>query len=189
MPERSSTALYGRAQSQHGNHAAWIAAVVLLAAVLGAGVFRLQLHFAPFLLLPLAAGLILGLAAGKLAQNLAVAPRRSAFAVLLLAILALASAQHLSAWRHYRAAVQRARQEHPQLEWIEAGLGSQPQPSLVEYLDFEARHGRQIGSVRLSAGWTWASWCLDALLSWLVAMAVFHYFQTRRSAHATGAQP
>jgi hypothetical protein len=158
--------------------------------VLGVATFRLQQHFAPVLLLPLASGALLGLIAFQLWHGAAAAPLRAVACVLLAASLTLAAAEHLAAWRHYVRAIEQSRREHPELEWIEAASGKVPTASFTDYLNLEARHGRQLGPVLLTAGWTWASWCLDAIVPWPMAVMMFRFLGRRsHRAPVVGRQP
>lgn len=151
----------------------WGAAMGAVAVLMGIVLFRVQQQFAPFLLLPLASGGLLGLAAWKLSCAFEVAPGRWITVALLAAVVLLIAAEHVTAWRHYRTSVEQARRNKPELELFGEVLGNVHDISFPMYLRLEAGEGRRVGAWRLSSSWTWASWCFDGLVTFAAAVIAY----------------
>lgn len=131
-------------------------------------------RFAPVVVLPLLAGLVLG-AGYVMAMRLAgLASRTWLMTGTCVLSLALAAGQHYIWYRITQTAMEQGYSAKLSGNNMGALAASIPDlhPSFVGFLQATAARGRAWAGLRLHGGWVWASWVLDALLQSAAAMVL-----------------
>ncbi len=131
---------------------------------------------APWLIFPLATGLVLGVTLVGWVRLIQAGHRPTVVVVSLLAAATLIVGQH---YFSFRAILQTTRQKSPAMEkarllfagssWEESPL---PPTRFGPFLRWQAARGRRIGRFVARGGLAWASWTLDGLLLAAAALAV-----------------
>jgi len=157
----------------------WAPMTLVWGGILGWGASRVQISFgfAPLLLFPLLAGVVLGITLGALVRLLQMGNRPTIWTGLVLAALAAVVSQH---YFDYRAARDRADEEIRQFKLARRAFPEEvrghpmlPPDGFTDFLTSQAARGRPMGLGGLVArGWmAWLTWALDGLLV-LAAAAV-----------------
>jgi len=135
-----------------------------------------QRYWAPLLVFPLVAGLIAGATLVSLARLTQTANRTTLLAGAALSMLTVTVGQHYLCYRAYRADLQEqaltfliAQQRSPDLL---RGEGPMVPESFLQYLQWQAACGRNIGPYLARGPMAWATWALDGVLLAAAGVAV-----------------
>lgn len=152
----------------------WFVACPILGIVIARLSLDVQTVFAPMLLFPVLAGMVVGAGCWAAMKLLTFQNRASLLAGTVLAVVALTVGQHYFSfrWAQARAMDQEAQNARLALQKMGATLGPSPPADVLDFLMKEAERGRVLGGYRLTGVWVWLSWGLEAGLSLLAALVV-----------------
>ncbi len=155
----------------------WLAACIAIGAALAWVSLHVQTYFAPVFLFPILAGVAVGAACAAAMKLLEFYYRPALLTGAALAVVIFVVAQHYIGYRWAAARamdhdVQQASQAIRQMMGGKpaATFGPLPPASLGEFLNNEAARGRTLWGHKLTHGWVWASWGVEAGLSLLAAL-------------------
>jgi hypothetical protein len=143
--------------------------VQALAVAWGACRVQVDLGFAPLIVLPVLAGLVLGVTGVGLLRLLQMGSRPVAVIGVLLSVSTATVAQHYLLYRDHCRAVEEKiyqLQQSGAAPALRAIMGGQlSRPGFVEYLDRQAEAGRPlVGGYTATGAGAWLSWAADAVL-------------------------